>query len=272
MVPTESPLAMRTLPLICLVLLSTSFVVIAQDGTSATALEAIKLLPADAAKSVAGIEAPEGTPNPSRWYIQVHDPKEANGLREYVVVGRQLIASRSLSQFAQGLTADDVIGAEAIKLDSDRVSSLVQQYAKANDKPVALMNYQLSRDEEDAIPVWKVTCVNDAGRTVGSLVLTVDKGKVVSHEGFPVEPNTSKEKRSSIPGKARSDGGSPRSTSPRKASSDGQLTKATPLKRAETEEAVPVAEVEPPPRQRGLFQRAGGSLQKIFTGRDAASR
>ena len=47
-----------------------------------TALDALKLLPKDAAKRLARIEAREGTPSPERWYLLVHDPAEQRGVRE----------------------------------------------------------------------------------------------------------------------------------------------------------------------------------------------
>ena len=50
-----------------------------------TALEALKLLPKDARKLVARIEAREGSPNPERWHILVSDKTAENGVKEFVI-------------------------------------------------------------------------------------------------------------------------------------------------------------------------------------------
>ena len=75
-----------------------------------TALGAIKLLPKGAAAKIALLEAREAKPAPDRWHILIHDPKEENGVHEYVVAGGEVVASRSLSQFAESLSAEDVFG------------------------------------------------------------------------------------------------------------------------------------------------------------------
>src|SRR5947209_885488 len=100
-----------------------------------TALDALKLLPKEQVKNLALIEARDGTPNPDRWYLLVQDPSEENGFREYVVEGRQVVADRTLSQFAEKLAPEDVIRAESVKIDSDRVVKLAQQFAKASKFP-----------------------------------------------------------------------------------------------------------------------------------------
>src|SRR5438128_1729550 len=84
----------------------------AQNAT--TALSAIKLLPKGDLKRIARIEAREGNPTPERWYILVHNPSDESGLHEYVVAGGEVVASRALSQFAEGLKPEEVIGNEGL--------------------------------------------------------------------------------------------------------------------------------------------------------------
>ena len=74
------------------------------DGT---ALAAVKLIPKDAAKRRARIEAREGAPTPERWYLLVHEPTEKRGVREFVVAGGKFVTSRTLSQFAETLKPAD---------------------------------------------------------------------------------------------------------------------------------------------------------------------
>lgn len=162
----------------------------AQNTT--TALGAIKLLPKGESKRIARIEAREGNPTPERWYILVHDPKDESGLHEYVVAGGEVVASRGLSQFAEGLKSEEVIGNEALKIDSDRVGKLAQQYALANSVTPATLNYQLKKDTDDGTPVWNVTCLDQGGKALGGLVVAANKGNVLSHSGFTVEPEPEK--------------------------------------------------------------------------------
>src|SRR5688500_8454019 len=80
-------LAMRQLPFAILILGFTSTAIFAAKDDPSTALGAIKALPRGEWKKIARIEARDGTPTPERWHIIVHDPKDENGLHEYVVAG-----------------------------------------------------------------------------------------------------------------------------------------------------------------------------------------
>ncbi|HEV7401576.1 MAG TPA: hypothetical protein VGO11_01570 [Chthoniobacteraceae bacterium] len=152
-----------------------------------TALQAVKLLPKDAWARLARVEAFEGAPIPERWHILVHDTREENGLHEYVIANGEVVASRAVSQFAEDLKADDIIGNDAVKVDSEHAANLAEAYAEANKKDFATYNYELKKDG-DATPVWKVTCVDAKGEEVGKISVSASKGTVVKHEGFAVEP------------------------------------------------------------------------------------
>jgi len=181
----------------------TAIILIAASATSlhaqnaTTALNAIKLLPKGESKRIARIEAREGSPTPERWYILVHNPSEESGLHEYVVADGKVVASRSLSQFAEGLKPEEVIGNEALHLDSDRAGKVARQYALANNVVPATYNYQLRKDADDGTPVWNVTCIDSAGKALGGVVVTADSAKasVLSHTGFSLEPLPEKNQR-----------------------------------------------------------------------------
>jgi hypothetical protein len=155
-----------------------------------SALNAIKQLPRGEAKKIARIEAREGTPVPERWHILVNDPKDQNGLHEYVVAGGEVVASRNLSQFAESLKPTDVIGSSVVKVDSDKLSLLAQQYAQANNVTIATINYTLSKEGTDAVPLWTLTCLDEAGKQLGQIVVSAGRGNVVSHEGFTADPGS----------------------------------------------------------------------------------
>ena len=164
---------------------SALFAAAAKDGS---ALSAINQLPRGEAKKIARIEAREGTPVPERWHIIVHDPKEESGVHEYVVAGGEVVASRALSQFAENIKEQDVIGSGPIRIDSDRLAKLAQEYAFANNVTIASLNYALKKEGADAAPLWSVSCLDEKGKDIGHLVVSAGKGNVVSHEGFALEP------------------------------------------------------------------------------------
>ncbi len=227
-----------------------------------TALSAVKLLPKGAVGRIALIEGRDGNPAPDRWHILVSDPKEENGLHEYVVAGGEIVASRSLSQFAESLTPDDVFG-DVVKVDSDKAAKLAQQYAEANAVNFAEINFELKKDGAAAAPLWSVTCLDDEGNEVGRLVLTATKGTILSHEGFAAEPlsaDKSKEKdKDKDPNAAVIVAAIPDKKPPE------PEKKSPEPRKIEVKKAEPVVDGQPPEeRKPGFFNRA---FQKIFPGK-----
>ena len=155
------------------------------DGS---AFEALKLLPKDAAKRLARIEAREGSPVPERWYLLVHDPAEQSGVREFVVAAGKFVTSRTLSQFADSLKATDVIGADTVKVDSSHMAKLAAAFAEANGTKAGSLNYELARDGASNLPAWKVTVLDAAGDQIGVLVVNATRGAVLSADGFEKSP------------------------------------------------------------------------------------
>jgi hypothetical protein len=172
------------------VLLITLAVALGRLANAETALDAIAKLPKDAASQVARIEGRDGAPEPGRWYILTYDGTAENGLREYVVSKGKVVAARTVSQFAETLKSDDVIGAEAVKFDSDKAGKTLRAYAEANGLSVATMNYELKRRSATGTPVWAVSGFDKEGQRLGYVVLTADKGMVAIYDGFKIEPKT----------------------------------------------------------------------------------
>ena len=160
----------------------------AEAAFAETALDAVKELPKEQAGRIARIEARDGTPGPDRWYILTQDPAAENGVHEFVVANGEIVASRSVSQFAESLRADDMLGAQPVKIDSDKAAKVAKAYAEANGAVVASMNYELKKDGTDAAPTWTISCMDEKGSKVGAVIVTAGKGNVVSHEGFTLEP------------------------------------------------------------------------------------
>ena len=242
----------------------------AETEPANSALAALRLLPRGEAKRLARIEARDGTPAPERWYFIVHDPKAETGVHEYVVAGGEIVASRDVSQFAESLRAEDVFGGDALKINSDRAARLAQQYALANDMTVATIQYELKKEGAAAVPLWNVTCLDEAGKELGHLVVSAGKGTVVSHEGFAAEPP---------PPVPPVPVATPIAVPPRTVAPRPEDRLRPPATIAVTPKTTPPPEDWPPPvplltpatpvpKKPGLFDRVGGSLQKVFTGKE----
>ncbi|MEO6741538.1 MAG: hypothetical protein ABIP20_14925 [Chthoniobacteraceae bacterium] len=155
------------------------------DGS---AFDALRLIPKEVAKRLVRIEAREGTPSPERWYLLVYEPAEERGLREYVVADGRLVTSRTLSQFAETMKPEDIVGADAVKVDSTQIAKLAAAFAEANGAKAGMLNYELARDSMWNVPVWKVTVLDAVGDQLGILAVTATKGAVVSADGFEKLP------------------------------------------------------------------------------------
>lgn len=171
-------------------LLASASVCFGAADPAASVLNAIKQLPRGEAKKIARIEAREGKPYPERWHILVNDPKDDNGVHEYVVSGGEVVASRNISQFAESLKPTDVFGSSGVRVDSDKLADLAQQFAEANKVTIASLNYTLNKEGADATPLWSVTCMDESGKAIGRIVVSAGKGNVISHEGFTAEPGS----------------------------------------------------------------------------------
>lgn len=235
-----------------------------------TALDALKVLPKNAPSQVAIMEAFEGQPMPERWYILLYDPKEENGIHEYVVANGELIASRAVSQFAETLTSGQVLGAGVVKVDSDRVAKIAQEFAQANSVNVSTFNYELKKIGAEAVPLWRVTCLGLKGELLGTLVITATRGTVVSHDGFATEPPLlaleKPEKPPEKPPEKRDRPDKPDKPKPsREEVADRRPAPPREDRPLPSPETQPADETD---RRPGIFQRASGSLQRIFTGRE----
>ena len=241
-------------------LLITGANLFAETEPANSALGALRLLPRGEAKRLARIEARDGTPAPERWYFIVHDPKVESGVHEYVVASGEIVASRDVSQFAESLRADDVFGGDAVKINSDRAAKLAQQYAFANNMTVASMQYEMKKEGAAAAPLWDVTCLDEAGKELGHLVVSAGKGTVVSHEGFAAEPLPPVAAATPAPVEK------PRTPVPAVVAAKATPAPLPPVISDPLPPEIPAA--TPPPKKPGLFNRMGAGLQKVFTGKD----
>ncbi len=216
-----------------------------------TALDALKLLPKDAAKKLARIEAREGAPWPQRWYFLVYDAASPSGLREIVVADGKIEASRTLSQFTDELKPADVIGGAAINLNSDEAVGIAAQFAMANSSRLGTVSYELSKT--NTTPIWRLTCLNPQGDEIGVLSLHATKRTVLGHDGFEIVP----EGRAPAAPAAAPVAAPPHATAPKSA------PKSAPVARPV---AKPVAPATPKPAPRRSPLDIGRPFRKFFGG------
>jgi hypothetical protein len=231
-----------------------------------TAIGALNLLGKEAAANVARIEGRDGRPFPDRWYILVHDPAQPRGLREFVVSAGKLVGGRTLSQFADSVTADEVIGASAIKVNSDQAAGVAAQFAVHNNARLGTVQYELLKSSSPPAPVWRLTCHGAEGESLGTIVLHATKGSLLGFQGFaksPIVPETIVAAEPP-PAKPADPAGPatdrPKRTAPTTAAKPAP-PKANPIRREpEPVRAVPV---RPPPRQ-GPVDRIGNVFRRVF--------
>jgi len=232
-----------------------------------SAFGALNLLGKDAAAKVARIEARDGNPYPDRWYILVHDPAQPHGLREFVFAAGKLVGGRTLSQFADSISADDVIGASAIKVNSDKAAGIAVQFAMHNNVRLGTIQYELLKNTAPAVPVWRLTCHGVEGETLGTIVLHATKGSLLSFQGFaksPIVPDLEVIAESPATPPPVADGSSsdrPKKTAATNAKPTPPRT-APPRREPEAVRAVPVRPT-PPPKQ-GPVDRIGNVFRRVF--------
>lgn len=164
------------------------------------ALEALSLIPRDAAKRVARIEAREGRPKPDRWYVLVHEPEAPRGVREFVVADSKIAAARHISQFVDKLTEPEIFGEGFVRADSDYCARIAELYATENGSRPGYIHYQLARPTlpaspqppppEATWPVWRLTVLDPSGDQIGVLQISAARGTVLSHDGFEKSPDS----------------------------------------------------------------------------------
>jgi hypothetical protein len=246
--------SMRLPLLLPLLLFKSAPALPAEPLVSVSALSALNLLPSGEWKKVARIEGREGNPVPERWYILVNDPKDENGLHEYVVARGELVASRHISQFAEVIRPAEVFGGEPLRVDSDRAAKTAHQYADANGVTITSMDFEIRKDNARASLLWNVTCRDEAGKALGYVCLRARNGDVVSHEGFEEEP------ADIVAEKAKTHDRREVPTSSEHQHRPGRPGHSDDTARGETKKQS----IPEPAQKPDFFFRLGGTMQKIF--------
>jgi hypothetical protein len=233
-----------------------------------SALGAIALLPKDVAPKVARIEGPDGHPFPDRWYILVQDASAPRGLREFVFADGKLVTSRTISQFADSLSPEDVIGAAAIKTSNEQAAGMAAQFAMFNAQQLATIRYELFKAPGSGVPVWHLTCADRSGQALGSIDVHATKGALIAYQGFEKSPLTPQPvaaaaQPSKDNGAEASGDNASESKRPKRSASEIAQARARSERRNAPPRAVPVGRPLPPVRE-GPVDRVGGFFRRVF--------
>ncbi|HEX8295305.1 MAG TPA: hypothetical protein VF593_03335, partial [Chthoniobacteraceae bacterium] len=151
---------------------------------------------------------------------------------------------------------------EPVKIDSDRVGRIAQEYARANKLPSTSLSYQLKKDGDSAH--WTVGCFAD-GKRAGEVVIHADKGTVLSHSGFAVQPPPERQDAIASNDPDR-DSDAPRereSTRDRERARARRQPRPTPVRTIARAQPAPRVQT-PPPERANPIRRIGDSFGRIF--------
>ena len=245
----------------------------------------------------------EGTDTqPTHWKIYMDDPAARGGVRELEISGNQITAERTPVK-SEWAGAKDMNLAQ-LNVDSDGALKTATQEAKVKGIEYAKVQFQLSVDRETGKPGWAIQMSDATDQRLGGVRINADSGTLVSSSWGHETPNLMAQQRAPGNGDAEFLNGpdaQPRSRHPQE--EEGvPVAKAVPSEK-QAPPRYAQEEVQQPegPNESGgqpesvndrahryangaenvgrkvvnrierPFLRAGGWIQKKFTGQDTIS-
>lgn len=229
---------------------------------------------------------------PARWKIWIDDPAARGGVRELEVSGNQITSERTpVKPEWAGAKGMDLAH---LNLDSDGAYQVATQEAKNKGIELSKVQFLLAVDRDTGKPGWTVQMSDAKDQRVGAIKINADSGTIVSSAWGPDTPNLVAQQRTAESSDERFLN-SPESQTPTHHSQDESIptAKASPERQTPPQYAQEqnysadsgqssqqsasltdragnfgrsvVNRVERP------FLRAGGWIQKKFTGQDTIS-
>ena len=241
---------------------------------------------------------------PNRWNVWIDDPAARGGVRELEVSGNQITSERTpvKSEWAGGKDMD----LAHLNLDSDGAYQVATQEARTKGIEFSKVQFQLAADRETGKPGWTVQMADAKDQRVGAIKVNADSGTIVSSAWGADAPNLVAQRSSENSDERFLN--SSESKTPAHNSKDEEavpMAKATPEKQTprnaqEQEQVQQQQQYADEPGQYGQpsqsgqqsgsitdragnigrkvvnrverpFLRAGGWIQKKFTGQDTIS-
>jgi len=132
---------------------------------------------------------------PNRWKVWVDDPAARGGVRELEVSGNQITSERTpvKSEWAGGKDMD----LAHLNLDSDGAYQVATQEARTKGIEFSKVQFQLAADRETGKPGWTVQMADAKDQRVGAIKLNADSGTIVSSAWGADAPNLVAQQRTS---------------------------------------------------------------------------
>jgi hypothetical protein len=240
---------------------------------------------------------------PNRWKVWIDDPAARGGVRELEVSGNQITSERTpvKSEWAGGKDMD----LAHLNLDSDGAYQVATQEAKTKGIEFSKVQFQLAADRDTGKPGWTVQMTDAKDQRVGAIKVNADSGTIMNSAWGADAPNLVAQQRTSENSDERflNSNESQNQTHHSQEEEAAPVVKATPEKQtphyAQEQEQQPQQYADEPgqygqtnqtAQQSGSltdragnigrnvvnrverpFLRAGGWIQKKFTGQDTIS-
>jgi hypothetical protein len=132
---------------------------------------------------------------PNRWKVWIDDPAARGGVRELEVSGNQITSERTpvKSEWAGGKNMD----LAHLNLDSDGAYQVATQEARTKGIEFSKVQFQLAADRDTGKPGWTVQMADAKDQRVGAIKLNADSGTIVSSTWGADAPNLVAQQRTS---------------------------------------------------------------------------
>ncbi|MBV8214476.1 MAG: hypothetical protein JOZ08_14780 [Verrucomicrobia bacterium] len=132
---------------------------------------------------------------PNHWKVWIDDPAARGGVRELEVSGNQITAERTpvKSEWAGGKDMD----LAHLNLDSDGAYQVATQEAKTKGIEFSKVQFQLAADRDTGKPGWTVQLTDAKDQRVGAIKVNADSGTIVSSAWGADAPNLVAQRRTS---------------------------------------------------------------------------
>jgi hypothetical protein len=138
-------------------------------------------------KQVLAISGEGSGAQPTHWKVWIDDPGARGGVRELEVSGDQITSERTpvKSEWAGGKDMD----LAHLNLDSDGAYQVATQEARTKGIEFSKVQFQLAADRETGKPGWTVQMADAKDQRVGAIKVNADSGTIVSSAWGPDAPN-----------------------------------------------------------------------------------
>jgi hypothetical protein len=163
---------------------------VAQEASSQQggAVAAMQALPVRYNNGILLVQGKGGTTHPEQWTIIARDLDNEGDITTLTIAGGQVVSEAPSLNLGQMFRQSGYINPPSIQFDSGSAFHTAENYAEANGKILASVNYSLVQKGEDVSPIWTLDCFDAAGKSLGHLQISATKGDVISHKGFNKSP------------------------------------------------------------------------------------